>query len=251
MSSKNVIDLSNRVAIVTGGTRGIGYGIAKILHDSGAHVAITGRSQDECNEKAKSIGERAKGFALEVTRPEMVKDVFGRVAQAFGKIHILVNNAGVAGRPEPVSDISAETWKNILSVNLDGAFYCTQAVLPFMAREKWGRIVNVASVAGKEGNPMMAPYSAAKAGLIGLTKSVGKEVAKTGVLVNCITPGVIETELTKAIPEHLLKMQIDKMPIGRAGQVSEVAEMTLWLCSEKCSFSTGAVFDLSGGRATY
>src|SRR5205823_10290704 len=169
----------------------------------------------------------------------------------FGRINALVNNAGVTGPSMPLQDYPDDEWRRVLAVDLDGTFNCCKAVLPHMLGAGSGRIVNVASIAGKDGNPNMCAYSAAKAAVIGLTKSLGKELATSGILVNCVTPAVIETELLRELTDEAVKYMLQRVPMGRPGKVDEVAALVAWLASEACSFSTGAVFDISGGRATY
>ncbi len=245
------MNFQDKVAIVTGSTRGIGFAIAKRLHDEGATVVITGRKNQDAKDRATLIGERAFGMALEVTDFQNARQVTDQTIERCGRIDILVNNAGISGPFAPTLDYPVEQWRDVIETNLNGTFYCTKAVLPQMLKQKYGRIVNVASMAGKEGNPKMSAYSASKAAVIGFTKSLGKELATTGILVNCITAGVIETDILKGVPQETLKLLIDKIPMGRIAKPEEVAALVTWLCSDECSFSTGAVFDFSGGRATY
>lgn len=243
---------SDRVAVVTGAARGIGNEIAKRLAQAGHRVALVDVDAGAL-EGATSWGEseRTATYAVDVTDPDAVNTAVSRIADAFGGVHVLVNNAGIAGRSLPTWDLTDDDWSSVLNVNLFGTFYCTRAVLPHMRRMGWGRIVNVASIAGKEGNPNAVPYSASKAGIIGLTKAVAKEVAKEGILVNAVTPAVIQTDILQQVSEEHLAYMLSRIPMGRPGEAAEVAELVLWLASDKCSFSTGAVFDISGGRATY
>jgi NAD(P)-dependent dehydrogenase (short-subunit alcohol dehydrogenase family) len=245
------MNLHDRVAVVTGGTRGIGFAISRRLHDAGAVVAVTGRREAEASKRAEEIGERAFGVSLEVTDPASVRAAMDGVVRRHGRIDVLVNNAGISGPIVPTVEYRRDEWRRVMATNLDGAFYCVQEALPHMLARNWGRIVNVSSIAGKEGNPNMSAYSASKAGLIGFTKSLGKELATTGVLVNCITPGVFETDILEGVPESTLNALVGKIPMSRVGMPFEAAALVVWLCSDECSFSTGAVFDLSGGRATY
>jgi 3-oxoacyl-[acyl-carrier protein] reductase len=188
---------------------------------------------------------------VDVSQPDSVRGMVQQALQRFDQIDVLVNNAGITGPAAPLADYPYEAWRRVLSVDLDGVFNCCQAVVPHMQRRGSGRIVNIASIAGKEGNPNMCAYSAAKAAVIGLTKSLGKELATTGVLVNCVTPAVIETEILHELTPEAVQYMLQRVPMARPGRVDEAAALVAWLASDECSFSTGAVFDLSGGRATY
>lgn len=245
----NKIDLQGRVAIVTGGARGIGWQIAKRLADSGARCCLWDMSSDALGSAAKSLG--AHGVTVDVSKPESVEAACQQTVKHFGKVDILVNNAGIAGVTKKLWECAPGEWQEVLQVNLFGVFLCCHAVVPHMMKAGYGRIVNIASIAGKEGNPNASHYSAAKAGVIALTKSLGKELAKTGILVNCITPAVIQTDILKQVTQEHIDYMLSKIPMGRFGKTEEAAAMVAWLASEDCSFSTGAVFDLSGGRATY
>jgi NAD(P)-dependent dehydrogenase (short-subunit alcohol dehydrogenase family) len=244
----------DRVAIVTGAARGIGRAIAERLAREGAQVVVADLDEREARAEAERIGKgagRAMGLRLDVSDPASARSLVETVVGRTGRLDILVNNAGIAGVVSNVVDYPESEWRKVMAVDLDGVFYCTKAALPPMLGARYGRIVNIASIAGKEGNPTMAAYAAAKAGVIGFTKALGKELAQSGVLVNAITPAVIETEILKQVTEEAVSYMLAKIPMGRAGQPEEVAALASWLASEECSFSTGAVFDLSGGRATY
>ncbi len=193
----------------------------------------------------------ALSVAGDVSSSSDVKDAVARVEEALGPIDVLVCSAGIPGRSLRTVDVDDEEWKRVLAVNTDGVFFCNRAVLPGMTERGYGRIVNVASIAGKEGNPMAAAYSASKAAVIALTKSIGKDVARTGVLVNCVAPAVIETPILDGITQEHVDYMVERIPMGRMGTVEEVAALVCWLASEECSFSTGATYDISGGRAVY
>jgi len=239
------------VAIVTGAARGIGFAVARALVASGHRVAMADLDEEKAHEAAQELGERARAFACDVADSASVNRMVAAVREAWGRIDVLVNNAGIVGPNKPLAEVSDDEWARVLAINLSGVFYCCRAVVPHMVEHDWGRIVTIASIAGKEGNPNMVGYSATKAAVIGLTKSLGKELATTNVRVNCVTPAVIETDmLVQATPETRAYM-LSRVPMGRPGKVEEVAALVEWLASEACSFSTGAVFDISGGRATY
>ena len=240
-----------RVAIVTGAARGIGFAAAQRLVKSGLRVVIADRDEEKATEAAATLGASAKAFPCDVADSASVNQLVADVVAHWGRVDVLVNNAGIVGPNKPLVDVADDEWARVLGINLSGVFYCCRAVVPQMLANDWGRIVTIASIAGKEGNPNMVGYSATKAAVIGLTKSLGKELATTNVRVNCITPAVIETEiLEQATPETRAYM-ISRIPMGRPGRAEEVAAMVDWLASDDCSFSTGAVFDISGGRATY
>jgi NAD(P)-dependent dehydrogenase (short-subunit alcohol dehydrogenase family) len=240
-----------RVAIVTGAARGIGFAVAQTLVASGHRVAVADLDEAKAHEAARELGERARAFDCDVADSAAVNRMVAAVREAWGRIDVLVNNAGIVGPNKPLIEVGDDEWARVLSINLSGVFYCCRAVVPHMIENDWGRIVTIASIAGKEGNPNMVGYSATKAAVIGLTKSLGKELALTNVRVNCITPAVIETDmLEQATPETRAYM-VSRVPMGRPGKAEEVAALVDWLASEACSFSTGAVFDISGGRATY
>ena len=249
----NQIDLNNRNAIVTGGARGIGLSIASRLLKSGANVSIwdvDAAALAEATEELKSLGTLHTAV-VDVTRTDSTEAGAASSLQAFGKLDILVNNAGIAGANAKTWETDPLEWRRVLDINLTGPFHCCRAVIPHLLRNGYGRIVNIASIAGKEGNPNASHYSASKAGVIALTKSLGKELATSNVIANCVTPAVIETDIFKQMAQTQIDYMLSKIPMGRFGQTSEVAALVAWLCSEDCSFTTGGVFDLSGGRATY
>jgi 3-oxoacyl-[acyl-carrier protein] reductase len=243
------LNLNDRVAVITGGARGIGLAIAERCAASGAKVAIWDVDLDE----ALRVAGRLDGFAarVDVTEYDAIDAAAIEVERALGPVDILVNNAGITGPNMPVDEYGIADWRRVIDVDLNGVFLCSRALVPRMRVRNYGRIVNIASIAGKEGNPNAAAYSAAKAGVIGLTKSLGKELAATGIRVNCITPAAAETDIFKQMTEQQISYMLSKIPMGRFVQVEEIAALACWLASEECSFSTGAVFDISGGRATY
>ncbi len=249
----NQIDLDGRVAIVTGGARGIGYAVAEKYLMSGASVALWDMDAERLNTAVKELSAHGRviSCALDLTDDAAVNSATDEVMAAFDKIDILVNNAGITGGNGKLWDLEPDVWRNVIDANLTAPFLTCHAVVPKMIENGWGRIVNVASIAGKDGNPNASHYSASKAGLIGLTKSLGKELAKEGVLVNCITPAAARTEIFDQMAQEHIDFMLSKIPMERFLQVDEVAKMVAWLSSEDCSFSTGAVFDISGGRAVY
>ena len=247
------MDVPPRVAVVTGAAKGIGFATARRL--SGEGVAVVAIDADastlEAAGRRLDAGAGVLTVAADVSDPSEVGSAIEQALDRFARIDVLVNNAGIAGRSVPTWKVTDDDWNSVMAVNLTGAFLCTRAVLPTMRARGYGRIVNVASIAGKEGNPNAVPYSASKAGLIGLTKAVAKEVATDNILVNCVTPAVIQTGILEQVSDQHLRYMLNRIPMGRAGAPEEVAELIAWLASERCSFSTGAVFDISGGRATY
>lgn len=249
----NQIDLHTRAAIVTGAARGIGLAVARRLLQSGASVALWDRdvaAVEQARTQLAPFGP-VQAFVVDITDLAAVQRATEATSQGLGRIDILVNNAGIAGRNAPLWEADPADWRRVIEINLLGPFHCCRAVIPHMLKLEYGRIVNVASVAGKEGNPNAAHYSASKAAVMAMTKSLGKELATRGIVVNCVTPAVIETDiLLQLTPQHVQYM-LSKIPMNRFGKTDEAAAMIAWLCSEECSFSTGAVFDLSGGRATY
>lgn len=240
-----------RTAIVTGGARGIGAASARQLAEDGFQVAIADIDPDAARATAGAIGDVAMGVELDVTNHESWLSAVNVVTERFGPLTALVNNAGIAGRSAPAWELSIEEWQQVIAIDLTGVFYGCRSVLPGMIEAGYGRIVNIASIAGKEGNPNASPYSAAKAGVIGLTKSLAKEVASHGVLINAVTPAVIATPILEQVSQQHIDYMTNRIPMGRVGQPEEVANLVSFLCSDKVSFSTGAVFDISGGRATY
>jgi 2-dehydro-3-deoxy-L-rhamnonate dehydrogenase (NAD+) len=249
----NSINLQGRVAAVTGGASGIGYAIAERFLASGAKVALWDFSEAGRDKALAALAGKGevKGFSCNVADYASVEAATAATIAAFGKLDILVNSAGVAGPVKPAIEYSLKEWQDVVDINLNGTFYCCKATLPHMAKQDYGRIVNIASVAGKDGNPNASAYSATKAAVIGLTKSLGKEFAKTNVRVNCITPAAVRTPIFEQITQAHIDFMLSKIPMGRLGMPDEIAAMVAWLSSEECSFSTGAVFDLSGGRSTY
>jgi 2-dehydro-3-deoxy-L-rhamnonate dehydrogenase (NAD+) len=249
----NAINLTNRTAIVTGGARGIGFAVAKRLVESGAAVAlwdIDANALDKATGLLKSDG-RVHGAIVDVTDEAAVARGVETGIRDLGKIDILINNAGITGGNAPLWALPPTVWRRVVEVNLIAPYLVCRAVVPHMIAASYGRIVNIASIAGKEGNPNASHYSASKAGLIGLTKSLAKELATTGVLVNAVTPAAAKTELFGQMKQEHIDYMLSKIPMNRFVEVEEVAAMAAWLASEQCSFSTGAVFDISGGRAVY
>ncbi|MCJ0763079.1 SDR family NAD(P)-dependent oxidoreductase [Variovorax terrae] len=244
----NRLDLDGQCAVVTGGASGIGLAIARRLLASGAAVMLWDRDATALQAAAQP---RLTAWPVDITEAAAVREAALQAAQALGRIDILVNSAGVTGPNAPVADYPLGAWQQVLQVNLTGTFLCCQAVLPQMRAQGYGRIVNIASVAGKEGNPNASAYSASKAGVIALTKSLGKELATQGISVNCVAPAAVETPLFAQMSAQHIDYMKSKIPMGRFGTTDEVAAMVAWLCTRECSFSTGAAFDLSGGRATY
>jgi NAD(P)-dependent dehydrogenase (short-subunit alcohol dehydrogenase family) len=245
----NRINLEGRIAVVTGGAQGIGRAIAERLIESGAKVWLWDLDADLGAAAAKELG--ASSLAVDVASPGGVAAAARAVVDADRRIDILVNNAGISGANAPVHEYPVDAWQSVIEINLNGTFYCCRAVVPHMIEAGYGRIVNVASVAGKEGNPNAAAYSASKAGVIGLTKSLGKELADRDIAVNCVTPAAARTALFDQMTEEHVNYMLSKIPRGRFVLVEEIAGMVAWLASAENAFATGAVFDISGGRATY
>ncbi len=245
----NRIDLDGRKGVVTGGAQGIGRAVAERLIASGAEIAIWDADTRLGPETASAIGARF----VEVDQKDWsaVSAAARRTADELGRIDILVNNAGIAGDIATTIDYTVEEWRRVMSVNLDGVFHCLKAVAPLMVAQNYGRIVNIASIAGKEGNPNACAYSAAKAGVIALTKTLGKELATHDISVNCVTPAAARTAIFDQITQEHIDYMLAKIPRGRFLEVAEAAAMIAWMCSAESSFTTGATFDLSGGRATY
>lgn len=249
----NRYDLEDRIAVITGGARGLGYAIAESLLVAGASVCLWDLDAAQLTEARRRLSDRGavESAALDLTEAAAVQAATESTIARFGKIDILINNAGITGGNARLWDIDPVTWRRVLEVNLVAPFLTSHSIVPQMLRQGYGRIVNVASVAGKEGNPNASHYSASKAGLIGLTKSLGKELATSGILVNCVTPAAANTDLfAQMTPQHIEYM-LSKIPMNRFVNPNEIASLVCWLASEDCSFSTGAVFDISGGRSTY
>jgi len=246
----NQIDLKGRYAVVTGGAQGIGYAVAKLLTESGAKVALWDRDESLAREASTTLTGSIVVQA-EQSDPDSVAAAAAQTLKLFGRIDILVNNAGISGPVMPTVDYPIDQWKQIIDIDLNGVFYCCKAVVPSMVANGYGRIVNVASIAGKEGNPNAAAYSAAKAGVIALTKSLGKELAGQDIAVNAVTPAAAKTKIFDQISQTHIDYMLSRIPRGRFLKVEEAAAMIAFLCSSDNSFTTGAVFDLSGGRATY
>ena len=247
----NEYDLSGKVAIITGGAQGIGLSIARLMSKSGARVVICDVDYALAKEVVNSLSQQSLAEELDVTDSNQVKATIAKITKALGKIDILVNSAGIAGPNSPVVDYAVKDWNEIIAINLNGTFNMCKYVLPSMISNKYGRIVNISSIAGKEGNPNAAAYSASKAGVIALTKSLGKEHASQNITINCITPAAAKTRIFDQMSKDHINFMLSKIPRGRFLDVTEVASMVAWLCTEENSFSTGAVFDISGGRATY
>lgn len=249
----NQIDLKGRVAVITGGARGIGYAIAERMLASGASVCLW--DLDKAALKAAAAALASKGTvstqAVQLTDEPAVQKATRATVKAHGRIDILVNNAGITGGNAKVWELDTAVWRQVVEVNLIAPFIVSKAVVPDMIKNGYGRIVNIASIAGKEGNPNASHYSASKAGLIGLTKSLGKELATNGIAVNCITPAAAKTDIFNQMKPEFIHFMLSKIPMNRFVEVEEIAAMAAWLASEDCSFSTGAVFDISGGRGTY
>ena len=246
----NQLDFAGRTAVITGGAAGIGLAVAQRLATSGAKIALWDRDPS-----ALAVAKREQGFAhaevVDVADAGSVERATAATEKALGGIDVLVCSAGVAGANHMTWEYPLDEWRKVIDVNLHGVFHCNRAVVPVMQRRDYGRIVNIASIAGKEGNPTASAYSASKAAVIGLTKSLGKELAKTGIRVNCVTPAAVRTAIFDQITQQHIDFMLSKIPMGRFGTVDEIASLVGWLASEECSFSTGAVFDASGGRATY
>lgn len=247
------IDLKGRVAVITGGARGIGYAAAQRMLVSGAIVVLWDMDVDKLAEASAelSTGGTVSTDVVELTSEASVKAATEAVIARHGKIDILVNNAGITGGNAKTWELDPAVWRQVIEVNLVAPFLVCHAIVPKMLANGYGRIINIASIAGKEGNPNASHYSASKAGLIGLTKSLGKELAQSNVMVNCITPAAAKTDIFHQMKPEFIQFMLSKIPMGRFVEVDEIAAMIAWLASEECSFTTGAVFDISGGRGTY
>ncbi|MEI6759524.1 MAG: SDR family NAD(P)-dependent oxidoreductase [Betaproteobacteria bacterium] len=247
----NQLDMKGRHAVITGGATGLGYAIAQRMLASGASVTLWDRDTQALTKACAALGPQVQGVTVDVAEHASVVAAVGQTLAQSSVIDALVNCAGITGPNTKVWSYPVADWQQVMQVNLNGLFYCCREVTPHMRERNYGRIVNIASVAGKDGNPNASAYSASKAAVMALTKSLGKELADTGVRVNCVTPAAVKTAIfDQMTPEHIAFM-LSKIPMGRFGTPEEVAAMVSWLCTEDCSFSTGAVFDLSGGRSTY
>lgn len=247
----NQLDLAGRHAVVTGGAAGLGFAITQRLLASGAEVTWWDRAVPAMDSAARKLGGKLHCVAVDVGDHSSVVKALRQTLAECPRVDILVNCAGITGPNVKLWDYPPEAWLQVMQVNLNGLFYCCRELVPVMRQQNYGRIVNIASVAGKEGNPNASAYSASKAAVIALTKSLGKELADTGILVNCVTPAAVKTAIFEQMSAAHIQFMLAKIPMGRFGEPEEVAAMVAWLCTEECSFSTGAVFDLSGGRATY
>ena len=247
----NELDFHGRTAVITGGAMGIGLAIAQRLVASGGRVSLWDRDNDALEKAKELLGPRTDTRVVDVTNADAVDVTAKEVVIALERIDALVCSAGITGPNTTTWEYPVDSWRQVMDVNVNGVFYCNRAVVPAMLRFDYGRIVNIASVAGKEGNPNAPAYSASKAAVIGLTKSLGKELAKSGIRVNCVTPAAVKTAIFDQMTQQHIDFMLSKIPMGRFGTVDEIAALVAWLCTEECSFSTGAVFDLSGGRATY
>lgn len=239
-----------RTAVVTGGARGIGLACAARIAAGGGRLALWDRDMDRARQSAAALGD-AIAVQVDVTDDKSIADALAKTEKDLAAPDILVASAGITGPNTTVAQYPIDAWRQVIDINLTGVFLTNRAVVPGMTKRGWGRIVNIASVAGKEGNPNASHYSASKAGLIALTKSLGKELAQNGVLVNCVTPAAAKTDIFKQMAQVHIDYMLSRIPMGRFVEVDEIASMVTWLASEDCSFSTGAVFDITGGRATY
>ncbi|RZL61127.1 MAG: SDR family oxidoreductase [Variovorax sp.] len=247
----NQLDFTGRHAVVTGGATGLGYGIAQRLIASGGSVTLWDRNEAAATEAARALGTKAFAVGVDVTQQASVAKALATTLTHSPSVDALVNSAGITGPNTKLWDYPVDAWREVMEVNITGVFICCREVAAQMRQQNYGRIVNIASVAGKDGNPNASAYSASKAAVIALTKSLGKELADTGVRVNCVTPAAVKTAIFDQMTSEHIAFMLSKIPMGRFGTVEEVAAMVGWLCTEDCSFSTGATFDLSGGRSTY
>ena len=245
-------DLNNRVAIVTGGAQGFGLAITERFIESGAKVVIWDIDEGEAKKALEKVNSENLTYQIvDVSNYETINSKLSEVEKSHNKIDIFINNAGVAGMNTTVAEYPIEEWNKVINLNLNAVFYCCKAVVPFMTKNDYGRIVNIASIAGKDGNPNASAYSTSKAGVIGLTKSLGKELAQKNIAVNCVTPAAAKTRIFDQMTEEHINYMLSKIPRNKFAKVEELASLVTWLASEENSFSTAAVFDLSGGRATY
>ena len=246
--------LEGKVAIVTGSATGIGYGISKRLANDGANLVMVDMDANMLEQSASEVSARTREVEIsigDVSEPQTAREAVTKAVDKWGKIDILVNNAGIGGINGNIGELDVDEMDRVYRTNLRGVFSFCHEVIPHMLEKDYGRIINIASIAGKEGNPRMVPYSSTKAAGIGLTKSIGKELAGTRVLANCITPAVVQTRILEEFTPEQVQYMVDRIPVGRTGEITEIAALVTWLASDECSFSTGAVFDISGGRATY
>ena len=241
---------ASRTAVITGGASGAGLGVARRITEEGGKVALWDLNPDALAKAKDEIGA-AHTVALDVSDAEAVAKAAQDSFDALGRIDILVNSAGITGATAPVQEFPIDSWKRVFDINVNGPFYCCRSVIPLMLKNDYGRIINVSSVAGKEGNPNASAYSASKAAVLGFNKSLGKELATTGIRVNAVTPATFKSPILDQLPQSQIDYMQSKIPIGRLGEVHEVAALICWLASEECSFSTAATFDISGGRTTY
>ena len=245
-------DLNNKVAIITGGAQGFGLAISERFIKSGARVVIWDIDKDAAEDALKKLNNNNASYKLvDVNKFDEIEKNLSEIEKTFGKIDIFINNAGIAGMNTTVSNYPIEEWKKVIDLNLNSVFYCCKAVVPYMEKNNYGRIVNIASIAGKEGNPNASAYSTSKAGVIGLTKSLGKELALKNIAVNCVTPAAAKTRIFDQMTDEHINYMLSKIPRNKFAKVDELASLVAWLSSDENSFSTAAVFDLSGGRATY
>jgi NAD(P)-dependent dehydrogenase (short-subunit alcohol dehydrogenase family) len=247
----NQLDFQGRHAVITGGATGLGYAIAQRLLASGGSVTVWDRDLTQGRQAAEKLGTGCSFVHVDVTDASSVREALESTVRRSQRVDALVNSAGVTGPNTKLWDYPVDAWKQVFDVNVHGLFLCCREVVPVMRQAGYGRIVNIASVAGKDGNPNASAYSASKAAVIALTKSLGKELADTGVRVNCVTPAAVKTAIFDQMTEAHIQFMLSKIPMGRFGTPEEVGALVGWLCTEECSFSTGAVFDLSGGRSTY
>ena len=245
-------DLNKRIAIVTGGAQGFGLAVSERFIQSGAEVIIWDIDEEAAKKAKEKIKKENLNYQIvDVSNFENINKSLSEIENKYGKIDIFINNAGIAGMNTTVAEYPLDEWKKVINLNLNSVFYCCKAVVPFMEKNNYGRIVNIASIAGKEGNPNASAYSTSKAGVIGLTKSLGKELAQKNIAVNCVTPAAAKTRIFDQMTEEHINYMLSKIPRNKFAKVEELASLVTWLASEENSFSTGAVFDLSGGRATY
>jgi len=248
----NNFDLKNKVAIVTGGAQGFGFAITEKFLASGAKVLIWDIDEKEANDALKKLNNVNCSYQkVDVNNFNDIEKTLKQIESSHGKIDIFINNAGITGMNAAIADYPIDEWKKVINLNLNAVFYCCKAVVPYMIKQNYGRIVNISSIAGKEGNPNAGAYSTSKAGVIGLTKSLGKELAQKNIAVNCVTPAAAKTRIFDQMTKEHIDYMLSKIPRNKFAKVEELASLVTWLSSEENSFSTAAVFDLSGGRATY